>query len=189
MITFEKREKISSRVQIVTPIISLLIGLLIGSLAILFLKTNPLKVYKAIIVGSLGSRYAVTETLMFSTPLILLSVGLILVFKMGFWNIGAYGQYIMGAIFSSYFAIFGSSDLSKVYMLTIMIIAALAGGAFWAFIPAVLKALWGVNEVISTLLLNYIALSSLRYLMYGPWRDPTGHGFPLHPEQRERGTG
>jgi len=64
-------------------------------------------------------------------------------------------------------------------MLSIMTLSGLAGGAIWALIPAVLKAYWEVNEVISTLLLNYVALNILKYFMYGPWRDPTSHGFPL----------
>jgi len=179
MFIFERRESVPLRLKIMIPIISIIIGLIIGAIAILFLNVDPLQVYKAILIGSFGSRYAFTETLVFATPLILLTSGLILVYRMGFWNIGAYGQYIMGAVFSSYFAIFGSPDLPKFSMLFIMICAALLGGAFWAFIPAFLKALWDVNEVITTLLLNYIALSILRYFMYGPWRDPTGLGFPL----------
>lgn len=179
MLRFEKRENVSLKLRILVPIISVIAGLVIGAIAILFAKINPLIAYKSIIVGAFGSKYTFTETLVFATPLILLSVGLILVFKMNFWNIGAYGQFILGAIFSSYFAIFGPTNLSRFLMLTIMTSAGLAGGAIWALIPAILKAYWAVNEVISTLLLNYVALNILKYFMYGPWRDPTSHGFPL----------
>lgn len=179
MLRFEKRENASLRLRILVPIVSVIAGLIIGAIAILFARANPLIAYKSIVVGAFGSKYTFTETLVFATPLILLSVGLILAFKMNFWNVGAYGQFILGAIFSSYFAIFGPADLPRFVMLGIMTLAGLAGGAIWALIPAVLKAYWKVNEVISTLLLNYIALNILRYLMYGPWRDPTGHGFPL----------
>ncbi len=98
---------------------------------------------------------------------------------MKFWNIGAYGQYIMGAIFSSYFALNSSAATSPVILLTVMSLAGIIGGALWALIPALLKLIWEVNEVISTLLLNYIALFVLKYFMYGPWRDPKSHGFPL----------
>jgi simple sugar transport system permease protein len=179
MLRFEKRENASLKLRILVPIVSVIAGLIIGAIAILFARANPLIAYKSIVVGAFGSKYTFTETLVFATPLILLSVGLILAFKMNFWNVGAYGQFILGAIFSSYFAIFGPADLPRFVMLGIMTLAGLAGGAIWALIPAVLKAYWKVNEVISTLLLNYIALNILRYLMYGPWRDPTGHGFPL----------
>lgn len=179
MLKLERRENVNSRLRFLIQIISIVTGLIIGAIIISFAKVNPLVAYKSIIMGAFGSRYALTETLVFSTPLILLSVGLILAYKMHFWNVGAYGQYILGAIFSSYFAIFGPPGLPKFVMLSIMVLAGLAGGAFWAFIPAVLKAYWGVNEVISTLLSNYIALHILEYFMYGPWRDPTSHGFPL----------
>lgn len=179
MLRFEKRENVSIKLRILVPVFSVIAGVIIGAIAILFAKTNPFTAYKAIIVGAFSSKYTITETLVSATPLILISVGLVLAFKMSFWNIGAYGQYIIGAIFSSYFALFMPPGISKFVMLTIMVIAGLAGGAIWALIPAVLKAYWAVNEVISTLLLNYVALYILEYFMYGPWRDPASHGFPL----------
>ncbi|MGC9125032.1 MAG: ABC transporter permease, partial [Caldisericaceae bacterium] len=179
MLKFEKRENTPTKLRVLIPLISVLIGLIIGAIAIALAGINPLSAFKAIIIGSFGSKYTFTETLVFATPLILISVGLILVFKMNFWNIGAYGQYIVGAIASAYFALFLPPSTSKPLFLLIMVIAGMIGGAFWAFIPAVLKAYWDVNEVISTLLLNFVALYFLKYLMYGPWRDPTSHGFPL----------
>jgi simple sugar transport system permease protein len=179
MLRFEKRENLSTKLKVFIPLVSIITGLLIGAIAILFAKINPLTAYKAILVGAFGSKYTFTETLVFATPLILISVGLILVFKMNFWNIGAYGQYIMGALLSSYFALFLPTNIPKLLLLTIMTLAGLLGGALWALIPAVLKVYWDVNEVISTLLLNYVALYILQYFMYGPWRDPRSHGFPL----------
>lgn len=179
MIRFEKRENISKKLRILVPLLSVILGLLVGAIVIALAKINPFTAFKAILVGSFGSKYTFTETLVFATPLILISVGLIIAFKMNFWNIGAYGQYIIGAVASSYFALFISSNLPKPLLLTIMTLAGLAGGAFWALIPALLKAYWEVNEVISTLLLNYVSLYFLKYLMYGHWRDPRSHGFPL----------
>ncbi|MDI6861395.1 MAG: ABC transporter permease [Caldisericia bacterium] len=179
MIKVIKREKIPQKLLIIIPIISILVGLIIGAIAMIIVKINPLIVYKAIILGAFGSWYAFTETLVFTTPLILLSVGLIMAYKISFWNIGAFGQYILGAIFSSYFALFGPQNLSRLITLTIMVLLGLLGGAFWAAIPAFLKTYWDVNEVLSTLLLNYIALNILRYLMYGTWKDPSHIGFPL----------
>ena len=179
MLRFEKRETTPNSLKFLVPTISVIIGLLIGTIAILFKGVNPIRVYHALLVGAFGSKYTLSETIVAATPLILIASGLILVFKMNFWNIGAYGQYIMGAIFSSYFALFWSPNLSKPIMLTVMVIAGMIGGGLWAIIPALLKAYWEVNEVISTLLLNYIALFILKYFMYGPWRDPLSHGFPL----------
>ncbi len=156
-----------------------MIGLIAGGIVIVTIGTNPLSVYKAILFGAFGNTYNFSETLVAAIPLILISAGLLLAFKMKFWNIGAYGQYIVGAMCSSYFALHASQHSSALVILTVMCVAGLLGGAIWAMISALLKLFWEVNEVISTLLLNYIALYILDFLMHGPWRDPSSHGFPL----------
>ena len=179
MFYFEKRQQTPGYLKALIPIISLLLGLFIGALAILITGINPLLVYKGLFLNAFGSWYAFSETLVAAVPLILITSGLIVVFRMNVWNIGAYGQYIMGAIFSSYFALFASNGLSKPVMLTVMVIASMVGGAIWALIPTFLKIFWEVNEVITTLLLNYIALYILKFLMYGPWKNPSSYGFPL----------
>jgi len=179
MLKFEKRESIPLHLRILIPLISIFLGVLIGGIAVMFSQVNPFTVYKAIFIGAFGSTYVFSETIVVAIPLLLISVGLILVFKMNYWNIGAYGQYIMGAIFSTYFALNSSETMSRPILLMIMCIAGLIGGALWALIPAALKAYWKVNEVITTLLLNYIALYILQFLMHGPWRNPRSFGFPL----------
>ncbi len=179
MLYFEKKENISNKSKLIISLVSLLIGIFFGGIAIAVVGINPFAVYKSLFTNAFGSWYSFSETLVAATPLLLITSGLILVFRMSVWNIGAYGQYIMGAIFSSYFAIFMPPDLSKPLMLSLMFFGGLLGGALWALIPAVLKVFWEVNEVISTLLLNYIALYVLKFLMYGSWRNPTSYGFPL----------
>ncbi len=179
MFYFEKKENISNRSKIIISFLSIIIGVIAGGLAICVVGINPLTVYGSLLSNSFGSWYAFSETLVSATPLLLITAGLILIFRMGIWNIGAYGQYIMGAICSSYFAIFMSNGLSMPIMLSLMFLGGLIGGALWALIPALLRVLWDVNEVISTLLLNYIALYILKFLMYGSWRNPTSYGFPL----------
>ncbi|MCD6106954.1 MAG: ABC transporter permease [Caldisericaceae bacterium] len=179
MLLFEKRENVSTKLKVAIPLISVFLGLVAGGIAILFTRTNPLIVYQALVKGAFSSVYTFSETLVVAIPLILISAGLIVAFKMNFWNIGAYGQYIMGAIFGSFFALNMPATMSRPLLLAIMCLAGILGGALWGLIPAALKAFWEVNEVISTLLLNYIALYILKYLMYGPWRNPASHGFPL----------
>ena len=179
MLYFEKRQSVPRYFKVIIPIISLLIGLIIGAIAVAIVGINPLDVYGGILSNAFGSWYAFSETLVAATPLILITAGLIVVFRMNVWNIGAYGQYIMGAIFSSYFALFASHGLSKPVMLAVMVISSMVGGAIWALIPTLLKIFWEVNEVITTLLLNYIALYTLKFLMYGPWKNPESYGFPL----------
>ncbi len=175
----EGREYIVIKLRIFTTIFSIIFGFFISSIILILTKENPLLVFKSIFIGAVGSKYAITESLVFATPLIIISAGLTLSYKMNFWNIGAFGQYILGAIFSSYFALFGPQDLSRFTTLSIMVLLSLIGGAIFILIPAILKSIWDVNEVISTLLLNYIALNLLKHLMYGPWKDPSYLGFPL----------
>ncbi len=179
MLYFEKRPSVPIYLKILMPIISLSIGLILGAIAIYITGIDAIEVYKQLFLNAFGSWYAFSETIVAATPLILITSGLILVFKMNVWNIGAYGQYIMGAIFGSYFALFMSAGLNKPVMLSIIVLASMVGGAVWALIPAILKIFWEVNEVITTLLLNYIALYILKFLMYGPWKNPTSYGFPL----------
>lgn len=179
MLRFEKRDKTPLQVRILVPVCSALLGLVAGAIVMLFSHVNPIKVYGAIVRGAFGSSYAFSETLVIAVPLILMSVGLCLVYRMNFLNIGAKGQFIIGAVCGSYLALFGPSTMSRPLLLTLMMLFGMVGGAVWAIIPALLKVYWNVNEVIATLLLNYIAAYVLWYLMYGTWRDPTSHGFPL----------
>jgi simple sugar transport system permease protein len=178
-VLLQKRTAISSAGRITNPLLSIAIGLVVGGVVIAFAGIDPITAYAALAVGAFGSVYNITETIVAATPLILISVGLLLVFKMKFWNIGAYGQYIMGAIFSSYVALNVPSSTSPFIVLSLMCLLGILGGALWAIIPAVLRVVWEVNEVIATLMMNYIGLYVLYYLVNGPWRDPTSHGFPL----------
>ena len=176
MLRFEKRDKTPVWLRVMVPVCSVLLGLLVGSVVMLFARVNPLRAYGAIVKGAFGSAYTFSETLVIAVPLILISAGLCLVYRMKFFNIGAKGQYIMGAICGSYLALFGPATMSRPVLLTLMLVLGTLGGALWAIIPALLKVYWNVNEVIATLLLNYIALYILWFFMYGTWGT---RGFPL----------
>jgi ABC-type uncharacterized transport system permease subunit len=176
MMRFEKRSKTPLLLRILVPICSVLLGLVAGALVMLFARVNPLRAYGAIVKGAFGSAYTFSETLVIAVPLILISAGLCLVYRMKFLNIGAKGQYIMGALCGSYLALFGPATMSRPLLLTLMMTLGIIGGAVWAIIPALLKVYWNVNEVIATLLLNYIASYILWYFMYGTWGT---RGFPL----------
>jgi simple sugar transport system permease protein len=176
MLRFEKRDKTPVRLRVIVPVCSVLLGLLVGSVVMLFARVNPLRAYGAIVKGAFGSAYTFSETLAIAVPLILISSGLCLVYRMKFFNIGAKGQYIIGAICGSYLALFGPATMSRPLLLTLMMVLGTLGGALWAIIPALLKVYWNVNEVIATLLLNYIASYILWFFMYGTWGT---RGFPL----------
>ncbi|HEU0164630.1 MAG TPA: ABC transporter permease, partial [Thermomicrobiales bacterium] len=94
------------------------------------------------------------------------------------WNIGAEGQFYFGAIFATWAAIYGFKDSGPWVVIPAMAIAGMIGGALWAAISGILRGYLGVNETITTLMLNYVAILFSDYLVHGPWRDPQGYGFP-----------
>jgi len=180
VLRFVKRSESNRRIKIGTRVIAVILALLVSAIFILLINKDPILVYSAIVKGSFGTSYKFQQTIIKTIPIILTSLGVAVAFKMQFWNIGAEGQLMMGALFSSYFAL-NFSHLSKPLLLLIMALAGMLGGGLWALIPALLKARWKTNETIVTLMMNYIALKIVTYLQYGPWKDPKALGFPKIP--------
>ncbi len=172
-----KRERISKKDAFRIRSTAIIGSLILSGLFIFFLGHNPLDVYLSMAKGAFGSIYRIKDTINIIIPLIMTSLGIMIAFKMKFWNIGGEGQILMGALFASYFAL-NFSTLPKPILLFVMFIAGFIGGGFWAFIPAFLKVKFQTNETITTLMMNYIALNLITYLQYGPWRDPQSLGFP-----------
>jgi len=133
--------------------------------------------YGTIISGAFRSEMAIQATIKFMIPLLISALGITLAFKMKFWNIGAEGQIIMGAIFASYFALF-HSNWPHFLLLLVMFVAGFIGGGLWGLIPAYFKSRFNTNETLFTLMLNYIALHVISFLRDGPWKDPGSSGFP-----------
>lgn len=177
-IRFEKRLQRSRTVAFLVPVISLVLALVLGGILLALAGANPFTTYKAMLLGAFGTRYAVSETLVKSIPLMLTGLGVSIAFRMLFWNIGAEGQLAMGGFASAGFALFVAPNLPPWLGLPGVILAGFMAGAFWGVIPAALKAYIGVNEIITTLMMNYIAILWVEYLFYGPWKDPKGYGFP-----------
>jgi simple sugar transport system permease protein len=180
-IRLERRLKPSKTAGLVVALVSLVLALAFGGAILLATGANPLLTYKAMAIGAFGSKYAFSETLVKAIPLILCGLGVAVAFKMKFWNIGAEGQLAMGGFAASGIALFLPKMLPgfpKWGLLPSMILAGFLLGALWGMIPAILRAVVGVNEVITTLMMNYIAVLWIEYLFYGPWRDPKGYGFP-----------
>ena len=177
-ISFEKRLEQSHLSVILVPIISFILALLFGAIILLAFGVNPLQAYAVMVKGSLGSGYALSETLVKAIPLMLTGLGVSISFRMLFWNIGAEGQLAMGGIAASFVALFLEEFIPPVLVLPVMLLSAVLAGALWGLIPAILKAILGVNEILTTLMMNYIAILLVEYLYLGPWRDPEGFGFP-----------
>lgn len=176
---FERVLVPSLKARILVPILSIVLGLLTGGLLLLVTGENPIEVYRAIIDGSLGDRYGLSETLVKMTPLLLTGLGVAVAFRMQLWNIGAEGQFYWGAIGAKAVALFVlSSEVSPWVMIPAMMAAGMIGGALWGFIPGFLRATTGASETITSLLLNYVAILFADYLLHGPWRSPGSFGFP-----------
>lgn len=178
------KRQYSKRRFIYVQVMSIVVAMLIASIFILLTKNNPIEVYEAMIKGAFGSSYRIKETIIKSIPLTVTSLGIIIAFKMKFWNIGAEGQIMMGAFMGSYIAL-NFSGLPKPLLLTLMFIASFICGGFWGFIPAFFKAKFKTNETIFTLLMNYIALKWITFLQYGPWKDPSALGFAKIPSFKD----
>ena len=188
-IKFEKRLTPSRRASFLVPVLSLVLALLFGALLLASVGANPLTTYRAMLEGAFGTPelwangqfYNLTETLVKATPLMLTGLGVAIAFRMLFWNIGAEGQLVMGGFAAGAVALWFPELLPFIpdwAYIPLMIVAGILGGALWGLIPAVLKAYLKVNEIITTLMLNYIAILWVQHLYYGPWKDPHGFGFP-----------
>ncbi len=136
---------------------------------------NPISAYRTIAVDTLGDPRALPEIVRPAIPLLLTGAGLVLAFRAQFYNIGAEGQLLLGAVAATGVALF--SGLSAPWVLPVMFLAGFAAGALWGLLPAVLKLSLRVNEVISTLMMNYIALYLVSWLVTGPWKGPSVRGF------------
>lgn len=180
-VILEKRLESGARQTLAIRFLAFLLALLAGAILLLAVGVNPLTAYRAMAVGALGGQYALGETLVKAIPLMLTGLAVSIAFRIQFWNIGAEGQLALGAFAASGIALFGPVAmpwLPQGLWLPLMLLGGFAAGALWGLIPAALKAHLDVNEIITTLMLNYIAVGWLEYLFYGPWKDPQGFGFP-----------
>ena len=176
LIRISKRAELSKKQIVCLRFAALLLALAAGGIFILCLGYQPFAVYGTILSGSFRSAMAIQAVVKIMISLLIASLAVTLAFKMQFWNIGAEGQIIMGAVFSSFFALF-CTDWPRVVLIPVMLVAGMIGGGLWGLIPAFFKCRYGTNETLFTLMLNYIALYLISFLRDGPWRDPANPGF------------
>ena len=153
-----------------------LAALLLGGLLMLVAGHNPVEAYIALLQGALGQTGRIGETLVKMIPLVLMGLAISIAFKSSYWNIGGEGQFIAGAVLATWVAL-SFSALTVPLLAVLCFLAAFIGGAFWSGIAGLMKIRFNVNEVISTLMLNYVALYGLMYLIRGPMRDRTSEAF------------
>ena len=174
---FEPRPTPSLAAQVLAPVAAFALTVVFGSIFFLILDLDPFETLHVFLVRPLSSANGVSEWLLKASPLVLIGLGLAVGFRANVWNIGAEGMFICGAISAGWFALaFGDGD--HPWLLPVMALAGIAGGMAWASVPAFLKVRFSTNEILVTLMLNYVAVLLLGYLVRGPWRDPFGFNFP-----------
>ena len=167
--------KLRALIRTTWPLIPILMALLVTSFILILFGTSPKDALAAMVGGSFGDQSKVLQVLAFLVPLALSACGLLVTFTAGLWNIGVEGQIIIGAIMASWVAL--KIDLPTPLQITLEILAAMAGGAVWAGLVALLKTRGGVNEIFSGLALNNIAIILTNFLISGPWQPPEGGTF------------
>ncbi len=170
-ITIEKRKNVGAKEQVLGITLALVASLAITAILILIAGANVLEGFTAMIKGAFGSWKAISETLVKSTPLMLTGLATTIAFRAKVWNIGQEGQLYAGAI-TAYWAYQLFPGLPQSLLIVVVLSAAILGGAFWSLIAAAIKAKFGVDIIISTIMLNYIVVYLLSWLLAGPWKDP-----------------
>jgi simple sugar transport system permease protein len=184
-IYLQRRAAISSRRAALLPIFAIATGFIVGAVVLWFSGVSPLDAYLEMFNASFGSAQGLTATFIRAAPLILTGLAVAIALQMQLWNIGAEGQLLLGSAGAT-FVFFTWPNLPGPILLVAAAVAALIAGALWALIAAIPRATIDLNEIITTLFLNYIALRLVSFLVYGPWQDPGAIGFayskPIPPQ-------
>jgi ABC-type uncharacterized transport system permease subunit len=181
LLAVEPRPRAGVLIRIAVPLASIVAAGVVGALIVALAGASPLEAYREMFRSAFGGSRPVIRTLVLATPLILTGLAAAICFRMLIWNIGAEGQLIVGAIAASGAALAIGDDLAGWMAILLMVLAGTAAGAVWALLAAVPRAYLGTDEVISTLMLNFIALHLMNYLIFGSvsfWRATERLTFP-----------
>ncbi|MDO8252151.1 MAG: ABC transporter permease [Rhodoferax sp.] len=177
MLKLEARPQPSSLWSYGSPVLALLITVLIGVVLFVALGKDPVGGLRVFFWEPIRSGYALGELTVKATPLLLIALGLAVCFRSNVWNIGAEGQYVLGAIAASGVAMLADKTTGSWIVIPVMV-AGVLGGMFWASITAWLRDRFNANEILVSLMLVYVAVQVLSYMVSGPWKDPQGYNFP-----------
>jgi general nucleoside transport system permease protein len=182
MLKLETRPQPSKWMSFASPLLALLLTVVVGVVLFLILGKDPLRGLQVFFVEPVKSLYALSELSVKATPLILIALGLAVCFRSNVFNIGAEGQYIVGALAAGYVAMSAGPGSSVEWMgrgiVVAILLAGVLGGMAWAAIVALLRDRFNANEILVSLMLVYVAEQLLVYLVNGPWMDPEGRNFP-----------
>ena len=177
MLKLEARPQPSTGWTYGSPVLALAVTVLIGVLLFVALGKDPVAGLRVFFWDPIKSPYALGELTVKATPLLLIALGLAVCFRSNIWNIGAEGQYVLGAIAASGVALLADKGSSSWIVLPV-ILAGMLGGMFWAGITAWLRDRFNANEILVSLMLVYVAVMLLSFVVSGPWKDPQGYNFP-----------
>lgn len=175
--SFVKRQLPSRTMVYLSPLLALLLTLLAGSLLFAIMSVSPLQALTAFFIEPVSTLYGLSELAVKATPLVLIGVALSLGFRAGVWNIGAEGQLIMGGLCGGAVALYFYQQ-QGFYILPLIMLAGIAGGMFWAAIVAWLRTRFNANEILTSLMLSYVASLFINLMVNGPLKDPDGYNFP-----------
>lgn len=177
MLKLEARPQPSPFWSYGSPLLALVCTVVIGIILFAALGKDPVRGLQVFFWEPIRSGYALGELVVKATPLLLIALGLAVCYRSNVWNIGAEGQYLIGAIAASGIALMADKTTGG-WIVVPIILAGILGGVVWAGLAALLRDRFNTNEILVSLMLVYVAIQLLGYLVYGPWKDPNGYNFP-----------
>jgi general nucleoside transport system permease protein len=177
MLRLEPRPEASRLWGMASPILALAITVVIGVILFVALGKDPVKGLQVFFWEPIRSPYALGELMVKATPLLVIALGLAVCFRSNVWNIGAEGQFVLGAVAAGGVALLADKETGR-WIVAAIVLAGTLGGMAWAAIVALLRDKFNANEILVSLMLVYVADMVLSYLVYGPWKDPAGYNFP-----------
>jgi general nucleoside transport system permease protein len=176
----QRRMNVPWWLKIGAPAASVVLALLFGAVVMLLVGNDPVKVYALMLRSALTTRFGLSETAVKAIPLMLCGFAVAISMRMQIFNVGAEGQLYLGAAAATWVALTFTGLPAPIMLPAMMLLGCLAGG-LWSIIAILPRVLWGISELITTLMLNYVATLAVYWLVNGPWKDPAVRGYPLSP--------
>ena len=177
MLKLEPRPQASKMWSYGSPLLALAVTVLLGVILFMALGKDPVKALLVFFWEPLRTPYALGELMVKATPLLIIALGLAVCFRSNVWNIGAEGQFVMGAVTAGGMALMADKN-TGIWIIPAILLAGVLGGMVWAGITALLRDKFNASEILVSLMLVYVAILVLNYLVFGPWKDPAGYNFP-----------
>ena len=177
MFKLEPRPQASRWWRYGSPLLALMVTVLLGVVLFIALGKDPVRALSMFFWEPLRTSYAIGELMVKATPLLLIALGLAVCFRSNVWNIGAEGQFVLGAVAAGGVALLANKDTGP-WIIPVILLAGVLGGMVWAGIVALLRDRFNASEILVSLMLVYVAVLVLNYLVFGPWKDPAGYNFP-----------